>query len=100
MERLSHQPPIHHRILLRSVRLKVLKQSLTDVEHKSKELVGDDEYTRTESTILEYIALATTSPEIELKMEYEETELITTTYDWSSSFAKKQRTDETIKLKE
>jgi hypothetical protein len=100
MERLSHQPPMYHRRLLWSKRLKVLEQSLTDVEHKSKELVGDDEYTRTASTILEYTALATTSPNIELKMGYEETEFITTTYDWSSSFGKKQRTDETIKLKE
>jgi hypothetical protein len=43
IERLSHQPPIRHRRLLRSVRLQVLEQSLTDVEHKSRYLINNDE---------------------------------------------------------
>jgi hypothetical protein len=58
MERLSHQPPILDRSLLRSVRMQVLEQSFTDVEQKSRYIASNDddihEKIRTASAVLKY----------------------------------------------
>jgi hypothetical protein len=58
LERLSHQPPIRDRSLLRSVRIQVLEQSLTDAEHTSRYLVSNDddihEKLKTATAILRY----------------------------------------------
>jgi hypothetical protein len=97
MERISHQSTILDRPF---ARMPLLEQSLPVVEHKSREIVSDVENVRTATTILEFTALATTSPNIELKTKNKETELITTTNDWNASFGQKQCAEELIKLRE